>query len=95
MATWTEQHAPKPGDLIFIKDPDTGEVFTDLLWTIVENEGPVKAEDLADSMPWATYWTVRASCDNRCKARGISGCYFPCPHSLMLSADDFVLVVNV
>jgi len=91
-ATWADQHAPKPGDLIYCRDPETGQVYTEQAFVVVENEGPVSAEDLADDLPWKTYWNVRVSCDRRCTDLGYGGCYWPEPDFWMLSADDFVLV---
>jgi hypothetical protein len=81
---------PQPGDLIYMREPNgdsdgNAEVFTDRVWTIVENEGLGTHVD-------GTYWSVQAACDNRCKELGVSGCYWPYPHSLGLSEDDFVLV---
>lgn len=93
MTTWTEHHAPKPGDLIYYRDPGTGEVFTDQAWVVLDNDGSVPAEHLAPSMPWKTYWEVRVQCDGRCTELGVDGCSGgPQAHCWLLSADDFVLV---
>jgi hypothetical protein len=89
---WAETHAPKPGDLIYCRDPESGEVYTDRAFVVVENEGVVPAEHLAETMPFKTYWNVRVSCDRRCGELGYSDCYWPEPDYWMLSADDFVLV---
>jgi hypothetical protein len=88
---WAERNAPKPGDLIYMRDPDSADVFTDMAWTVVDVEPPVPAERLADTMPWKTYWPVQALCDDSCRGRGVQ-CWFPEPHHLLLSADDFVPV---
>lgn len=96
MSAWTEQHAPKPGDLIFYRDADSGEVFTDQMWTILTNDGPVPAERLADSMPWKTYWSVWVQCDNGCAGRCVYGDNpSHTEHCFLLAADEFVLAVNV
>jgi hypothetical protein len=93
MNAWAEQHAPNPSDLIYSRDPDTGEVFTDRMWTVLEVETPVPAEKLAPSMPWKTYWPTWVQCDDGCAGRCIYGDNSRhIEHCLLLSADDFVLV---
>jgi hypothetical protein len=88
--TWAELHAPMSGDLIYLRDPDTGEVFTERMFTVEENEGATPAERLAPSMPWATYWTVWARCDGGCGTGDCTG--QPTAHCFLLSAEDFVPV---
>jgi hypothetical protein len=96
MAIWAEQHAPKPGDLIYTVDDHTGQILTDHAWTVLENEGPVPADQLADTMPWKTYWSVWVQCDD-----GLAGrCEYTdrpdhTSHCFLLSADDFVLMSEV
>lgn len=91
MATWSEQHAPRPGDLIYIRDDETGEVFTGQAWVVMDNEGAVPAAQLADSMPWKTYWSVWLQCDGRCRTDNCTG--VPNENNChLLSAGDFVHV---
>ena len=81
-----EQHALEPGDLIYTRDPDTGEVHTDVLWTVDADDGVTT--DLAPTMPPGTYWTVWVRCDGTCQ---ITGCQGPSTrHAFMLSADDYL-----
>jgi hypothetical protein len=93
MSTWTDLHAPKPGDLIYSRDPDGGEVHTGKAWVVLENDGPVPAERLGAEMPWKTYWSVWVQCDD-----GIAGrCEYGdnpthTEHCFLLAADDFVPV---
>lgn len=94
--TWAEQHAPRPGDLICPRDPETGEVFTGQAWVVMSNDGSVPAKHLAPSMSWKTYWEVLVQCGGRCKELGIDGCSgAPQGHRWLLSADHFVLVARL
>jgi hypothetical protein len=92
-ADWNERHAPWPGDLIYLKDLDTGEVLTDRMWSVIENEGAVAAENLADTMPWATYWSVQVACDGQCD--GVDSCTGEVGiHYFLLAAGDFVFAAE-
>ncbi len=96
MTAWAEQHAPTPGDLIYYRDADTGEIDTEHAWTVLENEGAVPAEKLAPSMPWKTYWTVWVQCDDGCAGRCVyGGNPSHTEHCFLLSADDFVYVTDL
>jgi hypothetical protein len=96
MADWSELHAPKPGDLCYQRDPNTGEVFTQQVWTVLVNEGTVPGEQIPGAMPWKTYWSLQVMGDGRCAELGFDDCEGgPSVHFFWWSADDFVLAVNV
>lgn len=85
-------NGPQPGDLFYTIDSYTGEVVTDLMWTVMVNEGVVPPEKLAPELRGKPYWSVLANCGYEyCREQGIACEGPPYGHYLLLSADSFVL----
>lgn len=85
-----EQHSLNPGDLIYTRDPDSGVVHTDILWTVDANDGVTR---VAEEMPPGTYWTVWVRCDGTCQ---ITGCeHGRTRHAFLLSAGDYVHAARI
>jgi len=106
MSAWTERHAPKPGDLFYSRDPETGEVFTDRVWVIAEVEDLITHSGQQVGTTGLTYggpvdpdrplWSVQVQCDYRCAELGMGDCPGrPYLHSWYLAADEFVLVTRL
>jgi hypothetical protein len=88
MATPTGQRPPLPGDLIYLRDADTGQVFTDRVFVVLPEDLPLLVADRDGE------WTVPVQCDGRCEGR--DGCTGgPREHTFTLTVDDFMLATDV
>lgn len=89
--TWTDRHAPKPGELIRVR-AEGDEEYGDLVFEVVNLDGEVPAEQLGDMLPWKTWWSVLVQCERRCDCEGIVTAAGECRHWFLLAADSYVKV---
>jgi hypothetical protein len=97
-----EQQPLNPGDLIYMRDPETGTVFTDRMWTVAAVEDLVThtGQKLSSGLtyggpidPDRPLRSVQVHCDGRCTELGYGDCPGrPYPHFWYLAADEFVHV---
>jgi hypothetical protein len=84
--------ALQPGDLFYSVVPETGEVVTEVMWTVMANEGVVPPEKLAPEMPDKPYWSVLANCGyDYCREHNVECQGPPYGHYLLLGEGEYVL----